>query len=31
MPYEAAVQMKKELAEDLRQAGYNVTVDTEAI
>jgi hypothetical protein len=25
MPYEAATQMEKDLAEDLRQAGYTVT------
>ena len=25
MPYEAAVQMEKDLAEDLRRAGYTVT------
>jgi hypothetical protein len=25
MPYEAALQMEKDLAEDLRQAGYTVT------
>ena len=25
MPFEAAVQMEKDLAEDLRQAGYTVT------
>jgi hypothetical protein len=25
MPYEAAVQMEKDLADDLRRAGYTVT------
>ena len=29
MPFEAAVQMEVELAEDLRAAGYTVTADTD--